>query len=147
MIARPRVYEAEPSRARLASRAARTAADRRRARTLRSRYTLFSRILVAATLVTVVVCAYLALMANVTRMNYQIAKARAEESRLLDQTARNEDRIARLESRERLAAVAASLRMHEAARFVLVRLPEPPVVADAPRGLAFLSSVAPWFGH
>lgn len=130
---------AVPPKPRTATRAARVAADRRRARTLRARYTLLARIFYASAAVTIFVCAYVALLDNVTRMDYQIARVAAQRARLIDESSRNADTIARLESRERLATVAAQLGMRDAATFVVVRMPDAPVVAQAPHALAFLS--------
>ncbi len=85
---------------------------------------------------TVAVVVYLALMANVTRMNYDLAKRLAVRAQFVDETSRLDDRIARLSSRERLGALAAKLGMGEPQTFAEIALPAPP--ATAGHGLAFL---------
>jgi hypothetical protein len=114
------------------------AADRRRKRSTRERYAAAIRILSTVAFLTLPVVAYLAGMANVTRLNYELARSNRERAQLADESARLDDRIARLRSRERLARIAARLGMHEAPAFAVVSLPAPPPVAPPPTGLAFL---------
>ena len=72
------------------------------------------------------------------RLNYELGKEAQVRARLTDQTTRLDDQIARLESRERLARVAAALGMREPESFAAVTLPveRPPM---PPHGLAFLN--------
>ncbi len=136
MIARPLPYEElQPSRS--GTRAGRTAVRRRRARTRRERYTNLVRIFATTAVLVLVVTVYLALMANVTRMNYELAKLAQQRAALLDVTAANDDAIANAESNERLRAYAKKLGMHEPQTFAAIALPaDPPKPAG---GIAFLS--------
>jgi ABC-type Fe3+ transport system permease subunit len=122
------------------SRAARGAAERRRARTKRMRYAMTVRIAAIVGTLTACVVVYLALMGNVERINYELARADRERAVLVEKSTQLDDTLARLRSRERLARVAASLGMHESQTFVSISLP-----ADRPKpepgGLAFLAKL------
>ena len=135
MIARELPLE-EP-RPRTGTRAGRSAVSRRRARTWRLRYAGLYRMFATAGALTVAVVFYLALMANVTRMNYELTRSVREKAELVDRAARLEDRIAQLDSRERLAKIAAHLGLREPETFAQIVLP-PPRPQAAPRGIAFL---------
>jgi hypothetical protein len=146
MIARPLpAPAAAPDRAR-GWRTARNASVARRARRRRLRYRLIGRTLVAVTIATFAGLAYLAMLANVTRLHYEIVKQKQIRKSLAVYTARNEDEIAGLAARDRLSAIAASLNMREAVNVTVVDIPPPPrhVVAQPDRGVVFLSSVAGW---
>ncbi|MBV8198039.1 MAG: hypothetical protein JO263_07885 [Candidatus Eremiobacteraeota bacterium] len=130
-------------------RSARTAAEVRRKRNSALRYRSVVRIVAALCIVTVMVVGYLWLLANVTRLNYELAKATQQKTRLLDESLRLDDEIAHLESRERLAAVAATLRMNEPRRFgvaVVSPVQETATAArtDAARGVALLPAITDW---
>jgi hypothetical protein len=119
------------------SRAARGAAQRRRARTARMRYALGVRIAAIVGALTLLVVVYLGLVGNVERMNYEQGVADGERAKLVAQSEKLEDALARLRSRERLATIAAQLGMHEPQRFASITLP--PEHAQPPAtGLAFL---------
>ncbi|MGH7729036.1 MAG: hypothetical protein ACREM2_09615, partial [Vulcanimicrobiaceae bacterium] len=118
-------------------RTARSAAERRRLVARRARYRGLVRLLATIALGTLAITGYLWTLADVTKLNYALDEARGVRGRLLDEDLRLQDRLARLESRERLATIAARLGMHDAASFVAIRLP-PPRRAPAERGLAFL---------
>jgi hypothetical protein len=120
------------------TRAGRTAARSRRSHTRRMRYRNVVRILGTVAVLTMLVVFYLGLAANVMRLNYELGKVAHQRAQLIDQTSRLDDQIARLESRERLAAVAASLGMHQPATFAAVSLPAPGP-RTPPHGLAFLN--------
>jgi cell division protein FtsL len=124
---------------RVGSRAGRNAVRRRRGRRTLSRYLLLARIVVTVSVLTIAIGIYLALMANVTRMNYELTKNARAEARLADESARLEDEIAHLGSRERLAGIAAKLGMRDSQTFAQVSLPAPGSAAK-PTGIAFL----PW---
>ncbi len=98
-------------RVRTGTRAGRTAVSARRAHARRQRYAALRRIFVRVGALTLGVVIYLGLMANVTRMNYDLAKRLAVRAQLVDESSRLDDRIARLESRERLGVAAAKLGM------------------------------------
>lgn len=138
MIARPLPYE-ESAPSRTGTRSGRTAGNVRRNRTRTRGYASLVKILATASVLTLAIVVYLGLMANVTRMNYDLSRATREKTRLLDESSRMDDQIARLASRERLASLAASLNMREAQSFALVTLPTQRSAA-LPHGLAFL----PW---
>lgn len=137
MIARPLPYEELISRS--GTRSGRTAALVRRKRTRQRSYAGVLRIVATATAFTLAIVVYLALMANVTRMNYELARTLREKTQVRDESSRLDDRIARLASRERLERLAARLGMHEAQSFAQVALPAAHA-APAPTGVAFL----PW---
>lgn len=136
MIARPLPLEDDP-RPRVGTRSGRTAALRRRVRTKRLRHKALGRVTAVVVASTLSIVVYLALMANVTRLNYELTKSTHERIRLQDESGRLEDRIARLESRERLASVANRLGMHEAQRFAQIALPAERI-PPPPTGIAFL---------
>ena len=137
-LERPYPFDDAPERPRTGTRAGRGAVSRRRARTRQLRNAGFKRLFSTVFVVTLAVVVYLGLMANVTRMNYGLAKAAREKAQLVDATSRLDDRIARLESRERLGAVAGRLGMRESQSFIAVNVP-PEHRAEAPHGLAFLT--------
>jgi cell division protein FtsL len=121
------------------SRAGRAAVNARRAHRKRVRYAYLVRVVATVGLVTLVVVTYLALMANVTRMNYELSKNAQTQATLAADSARLDDRIARLESRERLVAIAAKLGMHDPQTFAAVVVPPVAARAPEPSGIAFLS--------
>jgi ABC-type Fe3+ transport system permease subunit len=122
------------------TRAARGAAERRRARTARMRYAMTLRIAAIVGTLTVCVVVYLGLMGNVERMNYELARVDRERAALVEKSTQLDDTLARLRSRERLARVAASLGMHEPQTFAAITLPvEHP--KPEPGGLAFLAKL------
>ena len=124
----------------------RKSARRRQARTRRQRYVTAIRVLGASTIVVALLMAYLALMANLTSLNYRIGRASEQRSALQEQTMRFDDRIAHLESRERLAEIAMKLGMREPRIYAVVS-PED-AIAQKPQhgsGIALLGSVVDWF--
>jgi ABC-type Fe3+ transport system permease subunit len=104
------------------------------------RYAMTVRIAAIAGTLTACVVVYLALMGNVERMNYELARVDRERAALVEKSTQLDDTLARLRSRERLARVAASLGMRESTTFVSISLP-----ADRPKpepgGLAFLAKL------
>ncbi len=114
----------KPPPTRVGTRAGHTAVSRRRAHAWRLRYVGFARMFATVGVLTLCVVVYLGLMANVTRMNYDLAKRLAERARLMDESSRLDDRIARLSSRERLGEVAARLGMREPQTFAEIALPQ-----------------------
>ncbi len=137
MIARPLPYE-ELARPVTGTRSGRTAAHVRRGRSKRLRNVRFARVFATVGVLTIAIVVYLALMANVTRMNYELSKTAREKTRLVDDTSRLDDTIARLETRERLAKLASGLGMREAETFAQVSLPVERA-APASHGIAFLT--------
>ncbi len=135
MIARPLPHEERP-RPRTGTRAGRSAVRRRRARTRRNRYAGLARIFAIIGTLVFLVVGYLALTANVTRLNYELNKLAEQRAQLLDRTAVLDDAIASEESDERLWADARRLRMTEPQTFVSIALPHDP--PRPPAGIAFL---------
>jgi hypothetical protein len=126
-------------------RTARAASSARRARTRRMRYELIVRTVSGLGVATVVVLVYLALLANITRLNYEVSHAKQARARIGLQAMRADDEIARLASRDKLAAIAARLGMREPTTFAVVSLPPRHRHAtQPPHGVALLSGVAGW---
>ncbi len=128
-------------RPRSGTRAGRGAVNGRRAHGRRARYAGVARIVATLALLTLVVCAYLGLMANVTRMSYELTRNAQTRAQLVDETTRLDERLQALESRERLARIAKDLGMTESATLTVARLPQP---QEAPRGGAFLAALTSW---
>jgi len=138
VIARPLPYELD-ARPRTGTRSGRTAARGRRGRTTRLRYAVSARIFAIVGMLTLAIVVYLGLMANVTRMNYDLSKTLHEKARVLDESSRLDDQIARLSSRERLAQLAGRLQMTEPSTFAQITLPVQRAAPATSRGLAFLT--------
>lgn len=120
-------------------------ATRRRVRRARRRGCVaFFRIGAIAALVALPLMLYVMLTANVTSLNYKLARVQAEKTALLAETMRQDDRIAKLESRERLAVVAARLKMRDPAIYAIAVLPAAPRVAAQPHGVALLGAINQW---
>lgn len=136
-LERPYPYD-DDERPRVGTRAGRGAVSRRRARTRQRRYAGFTRFFAIVATLTLAVVLYLALMANVERLNYALAKTERERVQLVDTTSRLDDRIAWLESREHLGRVARRLGMREPQTFLAITL-RPERHAQATHGLAFLT--------
>jgi hypothetical protein len=116
---------------------ARDASRRRYRRSQRRGYVAFARVGAAFALIVVPFMAYVTLMANLTSLSDKLAHATAQRTVLLDATSRLDDRIAQLESRERLAAIAARLKMHDPRVYAVIDAPRP-LATPAARGIAFL---------
>jgi cytochrome c-type biogenesis protein CcmH/NrfG len=119
---------------------ARDAARRRSRRTRLAGYTMLARVAVAFAVVLVPVMIYVLLMGNLTALNYSLAHAMQQKTALVEETMRLDDRIAQLQSRERLADVAARLHMHDPHVYAVVDVPGP-VVAPPSNGIAFLGAL------
>jgi len=79
---------------------------------------------------------YVALYANLTSLGYAIVRAERDRNALIDETQRLDARLARLQAPDRLAALAAKLKMHDPHVYAVVRLPEPQPQPTA-SGIAF----------
>ncbi len=143
MIAPQRVpqYEIPRSRER-----AKQATRRRSTRAKARAYVGLGRIAVAVGLIVVPLMVYVMLTANLTGMHYAVARAETQRTTLTDETQRLDDKIAQLESRERLSAVAAKLHMHDPREYAVVALPNP-AAKPKPKGIAFLGSMGDWFSR
>jgi len=117
-------------------------ATRRRARhkRLRLQRPVFV-VLSLAAIAMVLMLAYVQLTAAVTSKTYRLAQAHRERAALLAESLQDDETIAQLQSPERLAGIAATLRMHDPHVYAVVRLPEPNV-QPKPSGLAFFGT---WF--
>ena len=126
-------------------RTARNAGAVRRARVRRMRYRAIGLWVKGLCAATAIVLVYLALLANITRLNYDVSHAKQARARIALDILRNADVVARLESREHLEAMAARLGMRDAETFASVLLPAPHRIARQADGVALLSgaSLAP----
>ncbi len=117
-------------------------ATRRRARRTRRRLNrpVFT-VLSLAVVVMVMMLTYVQLTAAVTSATYRLAQAHHERTALLADSLQNDETIAQLQSPERLAALAAKLKMHDPHVYAVVRVPEPKA-QPKPTGLAFFGT---WF--
>ena len=112
------------------------ATRRRKRRALRLHYGATAKVLIVLALVLAPVMLYVLLTTGLTSMNYQLAAVEAQKAQLTGEVQRLDDRIAYLESRERLAQIAVKLGMKDPTQYSIVSL-EPPRVKKAD-GLAFL---------
>jgi hypothetical protein len=130
-----RIEREEPRRATGGTRAGRVASTRRRAHSQRLRYRDALRVVAAVGALTAAVMIYLGILANVTRLHYDIARAQRERAALEAQTMRLDERLAQLEAPDRLVAIAQQLGMRDAHAYAVVTLP--PASAPAPRHDAY----------
>jgi hypothetical protein len=118
---------------------AREAARRRGRRTRLQNYAMPARIALGFAIVLVPVMVYVLLMGNLTALNYSLAQATQQKTALVEETMRLDDRIAQLQSRERLADLAVRLHMRDPREYAVVDVPGP-VVAPPSNGIAFLGA-------
>jgi len=124
-----------------------TSATKRRTSRARRRNTVaFGRALAIVALAAIPVLIYVMLTAKLTATSYALAQANQTKATLLEESQRLDDRIARLESPERLAAVAAQLHMHDPHVYAVVAVPDAHVPAP-PRGIAFFGVAGIWPTH
>jgi hypothetical protein len=119
---------------------ARDAARRRGRRTKMQGYTKLGRIATLFAVALAPVLVYVLLMGNLTALNYSLAHATQKKIDLQEETTRLDDRIARLQSRERLAELAIKLHLHDPHVYAVVDVPGP-VVAPPSDGIAFLGAL------
>jgi hypothetical protein len=119
---------------------ARDAARRRGRRTKMQGYTKLGRIALVFAIALAPVMVYVLLMGNLTALNYSLAHATQRKVELQEEGMRLDDRIARLQSRERLAGLAIKLHMHDPHVYAVVDVPGP-VVAPPRNGIAFLGAL------
>lgn len=113
-------------------------ATRRRTRRARGKlHAPFLAMIAVVFAILVPLMAYVTLTSNVTSLNYALARAERQRTNILEETQRLDDRIARLRSPDRLAAIAASLKMHDPHVYAVVRIPQPKAQQHA-SGFAFL---------
>ncbi len=100
---------------------------------------MLARIAAAFVVLLVPVMIYVLLMGNLTALNYSLARETQTKLDLQAETMRLDDRIAQLQSRDRLANLAAKLHMHDPRVYAVVDVPQP-VVAPPSNGIAFLGA-------
>ncbi len=87
---------------------------------------------------------YVMLTANLTSLNYKLARVELQKLALQTETLRQDDRIAKLESRERLAALAAQLKMRDPQTYAVIGLPRTQTAAAPRHGIALLGAMNQW---
>ena len=83
---------------------------------------------------------YVTLTARLTSLNYALVRSDREHIALLEDTQRLDERIARLQSPDRLAALAAKLKLHDPHVYAVVRVPD---LKPQPRPTGF--ALFAWF--
>jgi hypothetical protein len=102
------------------------AATQQRVRRTRRRMRAPVFALLTLTLVALIpLLGYVKLTANLTSLNYALVRTDRERIALLEDTQRLDEKIARLQSPDRLAALAAKLKLHDPHVYAVVRVPEP----------------------
>lgn len=124
-------------------RSARNATQRRVVKNARARYGSILRIVAGLGVALALLMTYVMLLSNTTSLSYALDKAQHQRDALQEQTSRLDDRIAQMSSEERLASIAAKLKMRQPETYALVELRPPAVVASR---FPVLDSIAAWFG-
>jgi cell division protein FtsL len=136
----------EAPRTRIANpRSARTATHKRIVKKSRARYRGILRVCAVLAIVLATLMTYVMLTSNETSLSYALEKTEAQRAKLEETNARLDDRIAVLESDQRLAGVAAKLGMHEPQHFAVVRVSSPAIETARTRFPVF-ASIAGLFG-
>jgi hypothetical protein len=125
-------------------RVARAATERRMVRKSRERYSSIVRVSFAIGGLLVLFMGYVVLTSSLTGMSYAVARAHQQREALLEETLRLDDRIAALQSDERLSAMAGRMGMKDPQQIAVVRLRRSQTTGDRPR-VAVLSSLAGFF--
>lgn len=124
----------------------RPSARRRQARSRTLRYAGALRVIGALTIVLGLVMSYLVLVANLTSLNDRIGRDTQVRTALQEETLQLDDRIAHLDSRERLAGIAMKLGMQEPHLYAVVDVgPKTAAARPAAGGIALLGAAADWF--
>ncbi|HWT04922.1 MAG TPA: hypothetical protein VN224_04125 [Xanthomonadales bacterium] len=121
MIAAQRMPESEPRRV-VHVRAATIRRVRRTRRRMRAPVLAMLTLTLAAL---VPLLGYVTLTSRLTSLNYALVRTDLERIALLEDTQRLDERIAHLQSPDRLAALAAKLKLHDPHVYAVVRVPEP----------------------
>jgi hypothetical protein len=120
-------------------------ATRRRFRRAQQRsYAAFLRVGAAAAVLVLPLMLYVMLTANLTSLNYKLARVETQRLALQAETLRQEDRIAKLESRERLSALAARLKMHDPRMYAVISPPHTQLQPSPAHGIALLGAMNQW---
>lgn len=118
----------------------RSATLRRTRRTRRRLHAPVKAVVTLALAALLPLLGYVTLTANLTSLNDSLERGERDRAALLVDVQRHDDQIARLESPDNLAAIAASLKMHDPAVYAVVRVPRPKPVPQ-PGGPALFA----WF--
>lgn len=124
-------------------RRARTATASRIVKNNRVRYGSIVRVGAVLGIVLVGLLAYVMLVSNITSTSYALEKAQHQRELLFEQTARLDERLAKMHSDDRLAGIAAKLGMREPEAFAAIQL-DPPVAKGS--RYPVLDSIAGLFG-
>lgn len=135
MIAAQRAVAAQPRIERV-----RTATKQRARRTRRRLHAPVHAVVTLALVVFLPLLGYVWLTSHLTSMNYALERAERDRAVLVGETQRLDERISQLTSPERLATVAAQLRMHDPQVYAIVPIVDPKPQAK-PAGLALFA----WF--
>ena len=114
----------------------RTATRRRVRRTRRRIHRPVFAVVTLASAVLVMLLAYVTGTSNITSLNYAVSRSQHERAALVEESLRLDDRIATLKSPERLAQLAAQLKMRDPHVYAVVPVPEPKL-QPKPHGIAF----------
>ena len=119
------------------------AATKQRVRHTRRRMRAPLLAMLTLTLVALVpLLVYVTLTARLTSLNYALVRSDLERTALLEDTQRLDERLARLQSPDRLAALAGQLKLHDPHVYAVVRVPEPKP-QPRPTGFALFA----WFSQ
>jgi hypothetical protein len=122
----------------------RTATRRRVRHAQRRSYVALLRVGAGAALLVLPLMFYVMLTANLTSLNYKLARVETQRLALQAETLRQDDRIAKLESRERLAALAVRLKMHDPQMYAVISPAQTPLKPMPAHGIALLGAMNQW---
>jgi hypothetical protein len=139
VIARP--LQTGPARKAGGTRAGRVASTRRRAHSNRLRYRDALRVVAFVSVLTAAVMVYLGMLANVTRLHYDIEHQQEARAKLEAQTMRLDERLEQLRATERLLVIAQKLGMRDAHAYAVVSIAPEPVAPPRHDAYALLGAV------
>ncbi|HEY4438806.1 MAG TPA: hypothetical protein VGN14_00025 [Candidatus Elarobacter sp.] len=119
----------------------RSATQRRVRRSRRRVHRPVFAVIALASVALALLLAYVTCTATITAQTYALARAQREKAALLAETSRLDDTIAALQSPERLAQLAARLKMNDPHVYAVVPVPEPKLQPQ-PHGIAFFGWIA-----
>ena len=119
----------------------RTATQRRVRRSRRRVHRPVFAVIVLASIVLVMLLVYVSFTSNITSLNYAVSRTQHERTALIEESQRLDEKISRLRSPERLAGIAAQLKMTDPHVYAVVPVPEPKV-QPRPHGIAFFGWIA-----
>ncbi len=136
--------DATPTRRLGPAQSAREATQRRKAYHRKRSYRSIIRICLISTLIVTVVMGYLWLMTRAAALDYRDRQAENLIANLQEESNTIQDRLATLQSRDRLYVLAKRLQLHEPATFLTINAPGPVQVSEhAP----ILSALVSWLHH